>query len=97
MRNILITLLIFSLSALAQGAEVARWTDAEGNVHFGNPQFAPAGLGESVSVRSANGMDRPVEPATRNRTRPSVAYVKKAPKKNPQGFRGYSQRRSRTR
>ena len=97
MRKLLITILIISWSAFAQSGEVTRWIDAEGGVHFGNPQFAPAGQGKSVLVRSANGMDRPVEPAKRNRTRPAVAYVKKAAKKNPQGFRGYSQRRSRTR
>lgn len=97
MRNLLIGMAIYVFSGLVHGAEIARWTDAEGNLYFGNPQFAPAGMGETVVVKSANGMDRPASPRRPNRARPFMATVKKAAKRNPQGFRGFSQRRNRAR
>lgn len=95
--------LIFSVQssdAFANSHEIARWTDADGRVHFGNPQFAPPGDAEEVSVQNANGMVVP--PAYQSeRSSARVAYIKKAPKKNKRGWRGYNKRlknsRSRTR
>ncbi|NKB98113.1 MAG: DUF4124 domain-containing protein [Pseudomonadales bacterium] len=91
---ILLTLvLVFLTSAGAYAKDIARWTDADGKVHFGNSQFAPAGQAEAVSVQPANGMDVPQAARTTSRGGgPSVAIVKKAPKKNRRGFQGYKKK-----
>ena len=89
------------MSAFAMPAsanEISRWTDAEGNVHFGNPQFAPSGQGEAVHVHTANAMDVPEVARTRDRAgTPSVSYLKKAAKQNPRGWRGFNARKAKGR
>jgi hypothetical protein len=99
MYKLLILLAFMSMymtSEDAYGKDIARWTDAEGNVHFGNSQFAPAGKAEPIAVQAANGMDVPKAPPTANRGGSrSVAHVKKAPKKNKRGWTGYRKKHGR--
>ena len=103
MAKLLIVLSIFMVAsaishgALANDTGIARWTDKNGQVHFGNPQFAPAGESTQVSVDAANGMVVPQAISTRTTTSARVAYIKKAGKKNKRGWRGYNQRSKRGR
>ena len=93
-----ISMVMGALSSVAIASEngIARWTDENGQVHFGNPQFAPAGEAINVSVEAANGMVVPqASPGAKTSAR--VAYIKKAPKKNKRGWRGYEKRSKRGR
>ncbi|MEM9624429.1 MAG: DUF4124 domain-containing protein [Pseudomonadota bacterium] len=81
---------------------VVRWVDSNGEVHFGQRQFAPAIAGqdvESVKIQPANGMDVPANTQYRSRSSsagPSVALMEHRVKKNPRGFRGFDGRSSRS-
>ncbi|MCR9262170.1 MAG: DUF4124 domain-containing protein [Pseudomonadaceae bacterium] len=85
---------VLCCSPVAYAGEVATWVDNNGVTHFGNPQFAPPGEAESVSVKPANGMD--VVETNGNRrsssSGPSVSVLKRTRVENPRGFRGFDQR-----
>ncbi|MEM7078881.1 MAG: hypothetical protein AAF513_09655 [Pseudomonadota bacterium] len=83
-----------SCGIAVQADTVARWVDAEGRVHFGNPQFAPAGGGETLEVAPTNGMAVPKVPRSSggDNARGLMISIPKAGKKNPRGWRGHSGR-----
>ncbi len=85
-------LAVLSMSASAQ--DIARWVDEQGVTHFGNPQFAPAGMQDVtlVEVQPANGMAVPVAPPVQKRGARYVVLKKKG-KVNPNGWTGHQKQR----
>ena len=78
--------------------EVTKWVDESGVTHFGNPQFAPAGAGEAVTLRPANGMDVPDMAILKQRNTPTAmkaTVLERTKKKNPRGWRGHDGRPNR--
>lgn len=82
-----------------QNTDIVRWQDSNGEVHFGQQQFAPTRADvhvENVKVLPANSMDVPVNTQQgRRAVGPSVAVVEHKVKTNPRGFRGYNRRHGR--
>lgn len=90
-------LVLASASFNVLGSEIARWVDADGITHFGNPQFAPPQAYEAVYVEPTNGMTAPQAPVTRiTSTGPAVVTLERPRMRNKAGFRGYSNRPSAT-
>lgn len=76
--------------ATAHAGEIARWVDADGVTHFGNPQFAPHNA-EPVTVDPANGMAVPTAaPASSDGGRgPAVVVLEKKANRQTIGWRGH--------
>ena len=95
--GIVIAATLITASSLATEPAIARWVDADGVTHFGNPQFAPAHAHTSVAVESTNTMVAPV-PSSLNRdqagTGPAVFNLDRSKLTNKRGFRGYHSRPS---
>ncbi len=72
------------------GGAIARWVDADGVTHFGNPQFAPHDA-EPVAVEPANGMAVPAAvPAASSGSRgPAVVVLEKKANRQTIGWRGH--------
>lgn len=96
--NLVTTILATTVLALAMAlvslpafaGDIARWVDADGVTHFGNPQFGPRNA-EPVHVEPANGMVAPT-PITTTRAggRPSVVVLEKQPNRDLVGWRGHA-------
>lgn len=93
--GIAIAAMLITTSSLATEPAIARWVDAEGVTHFGNPQFAPPQSHSTVAVEPTNTMAVPPrlksDPA---RTGPTVFTLDRSKFKNKRGFRGYHSRPS---
>ena len=76
---------------LSFAQEVARWVDAEGVTHFGDPQFASA-TATMIEIGPTNGMDVPSAVPQLSYGRPRFYRINKAPKVNKGGFRGHRRR-----
>lgn len=88
--------LVFAVSAMnGQAQDIARWVDAEGVTHFGNPQFAPGDSREVtlVDVQPANHMVVP-EVSTAPSAHGRVVVIKKKGKSNPRGWQGYQKNKN---
>ncbi len=98
--GIALSAVVFVPAAVAggqSGSDIVRWVDENGEVHFGQKQFAPRVPAEQlqqVRVAPANGMDVPAGTVYKSRSsgRANVAVVEHKVKKNPRGFRGYNGR-----
>lgn len=86
----LLTVCVALGGATAQAGEIARWVDADGVTHFGNPQFAPD-QAVPVQVTPANRMDVPESlPASATRRGgPSVVVLEKEANRQTRGWRGH--------
>ena len=79
-------------TAYAADDRIARWTDASGITHFGDPGSAPVGAAE-VAVAPTNGMDVPQgAPESRSSNGPVWTVIDQAPKSNKVGWRAKGQR-----
>ncbi len=76
------TLALFLLLALqpVSAESIARWVDADGVTHFGNPQFAPAGA-KMVEVAPTNGMAVPENVPSRQASTTRWSLITRAPRK----------------
>ncbi len=82
---------VVSWTAPSSAQEVARWVDADGVTHFGDPQFASA-TATMIKIGPTNGMDVPSAVPQLSHGRPRFYQIKKAPKVNKGGFRGHMRR-----
>ncbi len=85
--------LLSGAAAAAQAQEISRWTDENGQVHFGNHQFAPQDRSERIDVEPANGMvapdTRPLYPRRASRPGRMVYVPHNTENKHVKGWRGY--------
>ena len=89
-----IFVIVMCCSPVAYAGEIAIWVDQNGVTHFGNPQFAPPGEGQAVTVKPANGMDPVASNSSRRSSSsgPNVSVLERTRVENPRGFRGYDGR-----
>ncbi len=79
----------------AQAQEISRWIDENGQVHFGNPQFAPQDRSERVDVAPTNGMQAVDTDLLYQRRAPRAGRMVYVPhntsNKHVKGWRGHEQ------
>lgn len=95
---LIIVLCVSFVSGSAFAEDMVKWTDNNGAVHFGDAQFAPAGVGEAVALHPANSMDVPklgILHQRESRRGMNIVMIKRAHMKNPRGWRGFQSRQSR--
>lgn len=76
----LLALTILLSAPVASAETIARWVDAQGITHFGDPQFAPADAGR-VEVAPTNGMAVPERVPGRSASGPRWSLISRAPRK----------------
>ena len=83
------------VTGMASAAEIVRWVDADGVVHFGDRQAAPVRGAETVSVQRTNSMDVAVAPQVVPQGSVHVAKIERSTVENKRGFRGFNSRSKR--
>ena len=85
-------MMVLCSGAVFADSDVHTWVDADGQRHFGNPQFAPVGQGEAVTLSPANSMDAPDAVTFEKSNGPTFTKIKRAAFKNKRGWRGHYNR-----
>ncbi len=83
---------LLGFSVAASAGEIVRWVDADGVVHFGDRQAAPAQGAETITVRNTNGMDVPQAPVRLPHNASQVVKLDRGNLENKKGWRGYDSR-----
>jgi len=92
---IAVAAMLITASSFATEPAIARWVDADGVTHFGNPQFAPPQSHSTVAVNPTNTMAVPAKVVRDpDGAGPAVFTLDRSKFTNKRGFRGYHSRPS---